>query len=613
MKPDCTSRGWLVATIATYLLATAAALADVPLLYATIEPLQITMGQSAQYTLTNLGSEAQSMRLPVVAGLNFQFIRQSRQLEFVNGTAVPSVSIVARVTPQLPGIFSIPGATPKSPPLVLQVNPEPALGSYFTPRNTGPPVKPPILTGATMPSGIHLTEDGSAYVRLSIPKRQVYVGESVPVEIDVGTRSGFVSSLNGLPKLTGDEFTLNNLARSPERNERMLGGERFVVFTWRSDLAVVKPGTFSLSAQAPLTVRVRTQPRKDSLLDDAFGDPFLRNFFGPSVPKDINVTSPATELTVLALPTAGRPLDFHGAVGTFTIASDIAPATAEVGEPLTLRLRISGAGNFDRVDSAMLDHVDHWKTYPPKSTYIPGDAEGRKSEKIFEQPLIASKAGEQTIPALTFSYFDPGARRYETARSAPLSVHISPSQADSPLTASQVSAGAAAASENTYAAGLRPDHVVAGTVARSLVPLYLQSRFLAAPSLLALAFAGAWLGIGRRKDHAVNSPLRRRRLSKVANRALAQVEAASRRGDAARFFSCARSAVQQTLAARWQLAQDRVTSTEVSSRMGSEGHDLLLLFALADEAQYSGHDLLTADYDRWMQIVRQQLLVEKAP
>ena len=521
MKPHCPGRGWLIATLATSVLATGSALADVPLLYATIEPPQITMGQSAQYTITNLGSEAQSMQLPVVAGLNFQFIRQSRQLEFVNGTALPSVSIVARVTPQMPGIFSIPGATPKSPPLVLQVNPEPALGSYFTPRNTPPPVKPPILTGATMPSGIHLTEDGSAYVRLSIPKREVYVGETVPVEIDVGTRSGFVSSLNGLPKLTGDEFTLNNLARSPERSERMLGGERFVVFTWRSDLAVVKPGTFSLSAQAPLTVRVRTQPRKDSLLDDAFGDPFLRNFFGPSVPKDVNVTSPAMDLTVLALPTEGRPLDFHGAVGTFRIASEIAPAAAEVGEPLTLRLRVTGSGNFDRVDSAMLDHVDHWKTYPPKSSYIPGDAEGRKSEKIFEQPLIASKQGEQIIPGLAFSYFDPTARRYETARSAPLSVHIAASQADSTLSAAQVSAGAAAARENTHAAGLRPDHVVADASVRSLVPLFLQPRFLAAPSLLALAFAGAWLGTGRRKHHASNAAPRRRRLSKAANRALA--------------------------------------------------------------------------------------------
>ncbi|MGO9932075.1 MAG: BatD family protein [Steroidobacteraceae bacterium] len=610
MKTICRSSGWLVAVIAEFLLAAAPAVADVPLLYATIEPAQISMGESAQYTITNLGSEAESIKLPVVAGLDFQIVRRSHQLEFVNGMALPAVLIVARVTPQLAGIFSIPGITPKSPPLVLQVNEARAAGSFFVPRNTGPQVVPPILTGAAMPNGIHLTEDGSAYVRLSVPKREVYVGESVPVEIDVGMRSGFVSSLNGLPKLTGDDFTLNNLSRSPERAEKILAGERFVVFTWRSDLEVVKPGTFSLSAEVPLTVKVRTQSRKDSLLDDEFGDPFLRNFFGPTVPKDINAASPALQLTVLALPTEGRPADFHGAVGTFKIASDISPAAAEAGEPLTLRMHVTGAGNFDRVDSAMLDHLDNWKTYPPKSSFSPGDANGRKGEKTFEQPLIASKSGAQILPGLAFSYFDPTARRYETARSAPLSVMISPSAADSTLTAQQVSASAAMAPENKFSSGLRPDHVVAGALAGSLVPLYLQPRFLTIPSVLALAFAGGWIGAGRRTNRDRNMPLRKRRLSKAAKRALAQMEAAARSGDPGRFFSCARSTLQQTLAARWQLAADRVTSAEVDSRIGGEGHDIPLLFALADEAQYSGHDLHTTDFARWMQIVRQQLLAD---
>jgi hypothetical protein len=611
MKTNCISSSWPIAVIAAYLLATTPAVADVPLVYATIEPAQISMGESARYTITNLGSETESIALPVVAGLEFQVIRRSRQFEFVSGTAVPSISIVVRVTPQMAGIFSIPGITPNSPPLVLQVNAERTAGSYFAPRNTGSPVKPPILTGAAMPNGIHLTGDGSAYVRLGIPKRDVYVGESVPVEIEVGMRSGFVSSLNGLPKLTGDDFTLNYLSRTPERIEKILAGERFVVLTWRSDFAVVKPGIFSLSAELPLTVRVRTQPRKDSLLDDEFGDPFLRNFFGPTVPKDINAASPAMALTVLALPAKGRPADFHGAVGTFKIASDISPAAAEAGEPLTLRMRVTGSGNFDRVDSAMLDHLDHWKTYPPKSSFKPSAADVHQGEKTFEQPLIASKPGEQIVPALAFSYFDPTARRYETARSSPLGVMISPSLADSKLTAPQVSASAATVPENKYSGALRPDHVVAGGLASSLIPLYLQPQFLAIPSILALVFAGAWLRTGRR-SHEEKMPVRNRRVPKAANRMFAQMEAAARRGEPARFFSCARSAVQQALAARWQLAPDQVTIAEVTARIGGEGHDIPLLFALADEAKYSGRDLHTADFARWLHIVRQQLSA-KAP
>ena len=132
----------------------------------------------------------------------------------------------------------------------------------------------------------------------------------------------------------------------------------------------------------------------------------------------------------------------------------------------------------------MLEHVEQWKTYPPKSTFKSSDALGYKGEKTFEQPLIASKPGPQTLPGLTFSYFDPTTRRYETARSPPLSVTISPALADNTLTASQIAAGSAATPANQSPRGFRPDHLASGTRASSLVPLYLQPRFLAIPSLL---------------------------------------------------------------------------------------------------------------------------------
>jgi hypothetical protein len=78
----------------------------------------------------------------------------------------------------------------------------------------------------------------------------------------------------------------------------------------------------------------------------------------------------------------------------------------------------------------MLEHVDGWKTYPPKSSFKGSEATG-KGEKTFEQPVIASKPGAQTLPGLAFSYFNPTTKHYETARSAPLAVTISPSLADS--------------------------------------------------------------------------------------------------------------------------------------------------------------------------------------
>jgi hypothetical protein len=585
----------------------AAAMADDPLVYATIQPAQIALGESAQFTITNLGDGTNAISLPVVSGLKFEIIARTHEIQLINGTTLPSSSIVMRVTPQVAGIFTIPAVTPKAQPLVLQVAAAPGSGPAHAAAPGVPIPPPPILPGGAIPKGVHLSDDGSAYVRLSIPKREVYVGESVPVEIEVGMRSGFVSSLNGFPKLSDDNFALNNLSHQPERSERLINGEPFVLLTWRSILAVVKPGTFALAAETPLTVKIRTRPKRESALDDRFGDPFWQNLFGTTVPKDITVTSPPQELRVLELPAEGRPPDFHGAIGTFSITSDISPAKADVGDPLTLRMRVTGSGNFDRVDSTMLEHVDRWKTYPPKSSFNTSDPIGFNGMKTFEQPVIASEPGAQQLPGLSFSYYDPSARRYQTARSAPLSVSISPALAD--RAPSAISAGAASPKDE-YTAGLRPDHVDAATSGSSLIPLYLRPGFLGIPSFIVLAFAAGWAGARRRRGSEEGESADRI-TSKAAKRVLARMQVQARAGNAMAFFDSARTALQASLAARWKVPPEDVTTAEVDARLGAQD-EIRQLFALADESKYSGRELNATDFARWLRLVRRHLMNEKS-
>src|SRR5450755_944766 len=82
-----------------------AAMADDPLVYATIQPAQILLGESAQFTITNLGDGTNPITMPVVAGLKFEIIARTREVQLINGTTLPSTSVVMRVTPQIAGIF----------------------------------------------------------------------------------------------------------------------------------------------------------------------------------------------------------------------------------------------------------------------------------------------------------------------------------------------------------------------------------------------------------------------------------------------------------------------------------------------------------------------------
>jgi BatD DUF11 like domain len=602
------SRRWrgVIAAIAVSMVATGAASAAVSI-DATIEPAQIEVGESAQLTIYTSGGGTLSVPLPVVAGLEFRVVGQSRQIQMINGRTIESTSTIVRVTPDEAGIFTIPGLTPTSPPLVLRVNPSSGSGSSSRFGNGASPAPTPFAPGGSNPGGIHLTPDGSAFVHLEMPKHEIYVGESVPVEIQVGMRDGFVASINGLPKLNNGDFTLNNLSRQPERAPKTIDGKAFTVYTWRSLLGAVKPGSYSLAFETPLTVRVRTRPQRESMLDDLLGDPFLQNFFGATIQKNVTVSSPEAAIKVLPLPAEGRPADFGGAVGTFKITTDLSSAKNTAGDPLTLRMRVHGAGNFDRVESTMLGGDAQWKTYEPKATFNSTDPIGYRGEKIFEQPIIASQPGTQTIPALNFSYFDPGARRYETARSSPLSVTVSPppgSASNEPPPAN--SAGAPGDESHS---GLRPDHAVTEARVDSLIPPYFQPRFLGFSSVLALLFGGGWVTLRRRERNALDTQRQRERArSQLTQTLLKKMSAASAAGDAAAFLNSARSVLQQSLGARWQVAPEEISEALVDARFeDTDRDDIRQIFALADEANYSGDDLKAANFERWTQIVSRQL------
>jgi hypothetical protein len=602
---------WLSAAIAVSVLGVrlAAAAASID---AAIEPTQIMLGESARLTVTTSGSGTLSVTLPVVAGLEFRVVGQSREIQMINGTTLESTSTIVRVTPEAAGTFTIPAFGPKSGPLVLRVIP--SGGSLPAPNGGAPADALPLLPGSGNTEGIRLTPDGSAYVRLEIPKHEVYVGESVPVAIQVGMRDGFVASINGLPKLNSSDFTLNNLSQQPERGGRVIDGKHFTVLTWHSLLAPVKPGSFSLSFEAPLTVKIRTRPQRDSMLDDLLGDPFMQNFFGATIPKNINVTSPEAAFAVLALPAEGKPPDFGGAVGNFKISADLSSAKNVAGDPLTLRMHVDGSGNFDRVESTMLAADSQWKTYDPKSTFKAADSLGFRGEKIFEQPLIAAQPGSHTVPPLSFSYFDPGARRYETAHTSPLHVTVSAGSAQTASSEPPPPSAAGSPADESHS-GLRPDHTVTEARVSSLVPLYFRPGFLAIPSVLALSFGAAWVSLRRRERRANDAKGARERLRLLTIHTLrGQMAEASAAGNTTLFLESARSALQQALSAEWQMAPEQISLADVDARLGGDAdhQEIRQIFALADEASYSGDNVKAADFERWTQVVERRTAQEKS-
>src|SRR3569833_3017735 len=566
---------------ATGVVAAADATADTTLSYATIEPDRIKLGDTAGIRVTTLYGRLKSVALPSVPGLELEITGRVEGLEFIGGKSVPASFLLIRVTPKFVGVFTIPGLVPGGKPLGLEVvnGNEPAPYAF---HNPSAPQRRPVAP-VPLPRGIVLKAGGAAFVQLRIPQHEIYVGESVPVDIEVGIRPGIVTSLNGPPALSSSDFTLNDLSKQPIRREQVVEGSAFEVLTWHTLLAAVKPGMFSLAVEAPLSVR-DARSTQDSEIAARLGWPFSQIIYNKVAPKDVKVPSPVSDLRVLPLP-PGQPPGFSGAVGDFQVTSDISPRITTVGEPQTLRLHVSGAGNFDRVNSGMVDHLEHWRTYPVKSSFSARNTVGYSGEKVFEQPLIAELAGEQTIPALEFSFFNPTMRRYERVSTQPINV--------------VVGAALEVMARSLDSKGLRADHRPSGNEVDELLPVYFRQAFVGVCIALVAILAGSWFGV--RRPNAVGGA------SKAAERVLRQLDAAARAGESASIFEGAQRALLQAFAARWRIAPEKITGAELVARLGSTGADIGRLFALADEARYSGYKPAAADLQQWMVLIRSQL------
>jgi hypothetical protein len=613
---------WLkLVSLGVVMFVTAAAQAATVHITATLDSSRIELGDSAQLTVTVTGNVDTQPELPTVRGLQFTSAGQSSSYQSINGEVSSSVSFLYQVTADRAGTFTIPAIRlpggESSQPITLQVS----KGTGGTSALPSPNLPPPnVQPGAADDTAT--ASNQPAFLRVVLPKRQLYVGELMPVEIKAYFRAGMAAALNGLPTLSSDAFTINKLDDKPEQSREMMGGRPYTVVTWSTAIAAVKSGDYAVNLELPVVVTVKAKGRQrvnplkqffgNSGFDaPAFDDSVFDDFFGGETEKPLTLRTDLENVKVLPLPAVGRPLDFTGAVGQFKITSEAAPIKLTEGDPITLRLHVSGQGNFDRVSSHGLETLAGWKTYSPKAQFEPTDSAGFGGNKTFEQAVIPLKSGSQSVPAISFSFFDPEAKQYVTESTTPIAIEVVPGNG---VSAAAVSSANAAVSTEQFSTAspptqdLAPNKVETGNFVSSLSPVIFSSGFIALQGLPLTALAGA-LFVYRRRKRLSHDPARiRSRDAHTAVRAqLQNMDQALATQDAPAFFTAARQAVQERLAGQWGLPASRVTASEIGSRLNGTAGGLRDLFSIADDVVYSGQRIPVAVLQRWRDTVIQQL------
>jgi BatD DUF11 like domain len=579
---------------------------------AELEPQSISLGESAELTVTFNGSAATASRVPHVDGLEIEPIGEQTSMQMINGNVTSSVAQLFRVTPSRAGDFTIPPIVGSGQPIKLHVD----KGAGGQTQRAIPQGRSGLPTPnfSQPPKSTHVdSKNQSAFLRIELPKEELIVGELVPVKVKAYFRAGVSASLNGLPTLSSDAFTLNKFEDNPEQTRELIDGAPYTVVTWTSALSAVKAGDYPLNLDLPVIVKVQEKgargnnPFKDFFGDDsAFDDPFFDNFFSNATQKPLTLHTDGATVKIKPLPTQGRPADFSGAVGQFDVTAEGSAKNGTTGDPLTLKMNITGRGNFDRVTTNGLRSSSDWKTYKPNGKFTPDDSAGIEGTETFEQSIVPTKAGAQEIPALSFSYLDPDTQRYVTKTTAPIAVEIAQGAATTP--AAPPTSARAAHAPKTNGDGLAPDQVVTGRSVTSLRPLVLTPWFIAVNAVMiaALLFGAIlrWL-----RQRRANDPrrLEREAVEKSVGESLAKMDAALKVQDAPRFFTAARKVLQERLAAKWGLPPSRVTIPEIRARLNGDGEQIRSVFQAADEIAYSGRQFAAPDLQQWRGIVKEQL------
>src|SRR5262249_33102491 len=119
-------------------------------------------------------------------------------------------------------------------------------------------------------------------------------------------------------------------------------------------------------------------------------------------------------LEILALPEDGRPLEFTGAVGRFTLSATAQPRELALGQSLKLVLEIEGEGDLDSLQAPRLDGLEGF--------HVQGSLAERTARGLTATyELVPTDATVAAVPPIRFAFFErtPPAG-YRTVSTAPI-------------------------------------------------------------------------------------------------------------------------------------------------------------------------------------------------
>jgi len=537
---------WIWLTLCLLLLRSASAASFT----ATLDRDTISLGEAATLSLSFEGGSPDSVPMPP-GNPNLQVTETGTSTQFTlsNGQSSSTVVHTFRLTPRQPGDYTIPS-------LMADIG-----GEKLTSKSVMLKVlKPAAPSPDTVNSGTEL-----AFLKLVLPKKEVYVGETFTAQLQLH----LLNRVQGIGQIQltafpADGFSVGKMIEG-QRRQAQIGSGVYTVIPVEVALKALKAGPLSIG---PVTFGLVVELPASGRQRDRF-DPF--GMFNRGEQRQISLATSAETVQSLMVPRENAPPDFNGAIGRFTMTLTAGPTNVTAGDPITVKVQISGRGSLDAISLPEQPAWHDFKTYPPTMKIETTDQLGLQGTKTFEQIVTPQNAEIKALPPISFSFFDPEVKTYRTLTQPAILLSVRPGGTSAGPT---VLASTQARQENAPppSQDLVPNKQRLGSLAQIGPPLAQQTWFLVLQSVPIMAFISA-VAIRRRAESLANNPrLRRQRhVAQVIDQGLGDLKRAAAENQSEQFFATLVLLLQEQLGEKLDVPATAITEAVIEERLRPRG------------------------------------------
>ncbi len=244
---------------------------------------------------------------------------------------------------------------------------------------------------------------------LRLPSEPVYNGQVIDISYLLIGSTRFSVNISSSPEWSPGDLLVEPFGE-PERVTATISGEERPGLRYRTRALVRKTGPLSLSA-VQQRINIQTGDNSGFFMSRPRVEEFL-------------ITSNQPTIDVKPLP-APLPEGFSGAVGHFTLESTVVPTEAQVGDPITWTVTLTGQGNWPEGITLPVREADvDFKVITPQSHKQMEEGQLFSGSLTEDVVLVPTRPGDYLLGAADFIFFNPETARFETVSSDSVTVAI---------------------------------------------------------------------------------------------------------------------------------------------------------------------------------------------